>query len=79
MKKLAFILTAIACVTCGSPNQNKKEKTPEKTLVEKEETKTINKEVPDEEDGGKMLLGKINKEAFSKETYAEWFQEIFTH
>ena len=54
--------------------KNKVEKTPEKTMVEENETPTINKEVPDEEDGGTMLLGKINREAFNKEPYLEWFQ-----
>ncbi len=74
MKKIIFALTAVAFIACGSPKQNKEEKTPEKTMVEEGETPTINKEVPDEENGGTMLLGKINREAFDKEPYTEWFQ-----
>jgi len=74
MKKIIFALTAVTFIACGSPNQNKDEKTPEKTMVEESETATINKEVPDEIDGGTMLLGKINNEAFKKEGYKDWFQ-----
>jgi len=74
MKRLILACTALTIIACGSPKQNKDEKTPEKTMAEESETATINKEVPDEMDGGTMLLGKINKEAFKKEAYMEWFQ-----
>lgn len=74
MKKIIFAVIALTFIACGSPKQNKEEKSAEKTMAEKDETTTINREVPDEEDGGNMLLGEVNKEAFSKEPYSEWFQ-----
>ena len=74
MKKTLFVLLAVTVFACGSPKQKKTESTSDKNNVEKIKPETINKEVPDEENGGTMLLGKINKQGLTKEPYADWFQ-----
>lgn len=74
MKKIIFALVAVSLIACGSPKQKKEDKSPEKTMLEEDKIPSINREVPDEEDGGNMLLGEINKKAFSNEPYSEWFE-----
>ncbi|PVW17028.1 thioredoxin family protein [Marixanthomonas spongiae] len=74
MKNLILAFTALTCVACGSPKENKEAQTPEQPVSKESKPPALNKEVPDEEDGGTMLIGKINKKAFQKEPYADWFQ-----
>lgn len=74
MKNLIYLFAILFIVSCK--NETKKDETSE---TPKEETSEINldgynNEVPDEVDGGEMLLGKINYQGLQNEPYQEWFQ-----
>ncbi len=72
MKKIIYLFLVFAIIAC----KNNSEKDPEeKTEIVTSEVNFdgINTKVPDEEDGGEMLLGKINFKGLQQEPFQEWF------
>ncbi|GAB5400664.1 MAG: hypothetical protein Aureis2KO_22490 [Aureisphaera sp.] len=77
MKYLLICLMLVSIVACKS---NNKEETPDTQTEEvKKEVALdgINVRVPDEEDGGEMLLGTINCKGLQEEPFNEWFAENY--
>lgn len=81
MKNTIALLSLLAMLSC----KNATEKNSEDVSEEKQEepitytlTKEVNNEFKDPEDGGMMLLGKINKSGLTAEPYSEWFTESQT-
>ncbi len=77
MKYILTIVSLLVLFSCkDATNKDTKE-----TLSENEGevtytlNKAINNEFEDPEDGGMMLLGKINKSGLTVEPYSEWFSE----
>lgn len=77
MKKLLLIFTAFAMIACKSNSGKSGE---DSKISEEKNTETINIDpdgvnqlVPDEEDGGEILLGKITYDRLAKEPFKEWF------
>lgn len=73
MKNLLLILTVLWMAGC---KQTSSLKTSDAVGVEEMEisSEEMNTRVPDEEDGGEMLLGKINFNGLQQEPFKEWFE-----
>ncbi|MEM7087748.1 MAG: thioredoxin family protein [Bacteroidota bacterium] len=65
MKNIVFLLAVVLLVSCKSNDKKEVEETP------------INIVVPDEEDGGEMLLGVIDPNGFRLEQFKPWFDENY--
>ena len=78
MKYILVCLVLISLTACKSNAE--KETTEEVTQEEITHDVTedgLNVRVPDEEDGGEMLLGKINCKGLQEEPFKEWFTESY--
>ncbi|MEZ4816813.1 MAG: thioredoxin family protein [Flavobacteriaceae bacterium] len=77
MKKLLFLFALLSIFSCKN--------TSEKEVVTEEASEEIsemalegyNNRVPDEEDGGEMLLGKITCKGLQEEPFNEWYVENY--
>jgi thiol-disulfide isomerase/thioredoxin len=75
MKNLLFTLSLIIVIACKQSSESEtstsfnKQESQEETSPE-----GMNTKVPDEEDGGEMLLGKINFKGLQQEPFKEWFE-----
>ncbi len=81
MKRITLILLVLVIAGCKS---KAKEETASEEITQKQvfdiESDGMNQLVPDEEDGGEMMLGKINREGISSAPFKEWFDENYaTH
>ncbi len=83
IKKISLLVLAISLVACNTTEEKKKE-TPKAVEFEKTNQeikpqlvikKASNKLVKDTVDGGMMLLGSVDREAFKKEEFKKWFKE----
>jgi len=79
MKKLIFVFALLSVIACK--NVSEKEVATEESSEEISETvlEGYNNRVPDEEDGGEMLLGKITCKGLQEEPFNEWFVESFNN
>lgn len=68
------LLTLISCKNTASENQEENSE----EIITYTLTKEANNEFEDPEDGGMMLLGKINRNGLTAEPYSEWFEESQT-
>ena len=66
MKYLTILLLSLSLIAC----KNSEEKT---EIAEVENVDGVNTLVPDEEDGGEMLLGKITYDSLAEEPFEEWY------
>lgn len=64
MKNIVYVLSLLLIVACKSNH-------------EKEVSEEINILVPDEEDGGEMLLGIIDRQGLEGELFDAWFDENY--
>ncbi|RMA57771.1 TlpA family protein disulfide reductase [Ulvibacter antarcticus] len=77
MKKLLLLITVLGITACnmGKENKNSDEITSEENNMEKS-NETMNKLVDDpEEEGSKMLIGKINYAGLKSEPFDIWFNQ----
>ncbi|MDC8006055.1 thioredoxin family protein [Aureisphaera galaxeae] len=79
MKYILICFTLVSLIACKSNTKEEtiEEGTTETEMVEVDPSKTINVRVPDEEDGGEMLLGEINCKGLQEEPFKEWFTENY--
>ena len=79
MKKLVFVFTLLSIIACK--NASEKDVATEESSEEISEIalEGYNNRVPDEEDGGEMLLGKITCKELQEEPFNEWFVESFNN
>ncbi len=78
MKYILTCLVLISLIACKSNTEKEAvEETTQEEIVEGIPTDGINTRVPDEEDGGEMLLGKINCKGLQEEPFKEWFTENY--
>lgn len=82
MKYTLALLSLLALLSCKNSTENNSEEISEENANEAITytlTKEVNNEFEDPEDGGMMLLGNINKDGLTKESYSEWFTENQTN
>lgn len=79
MKKLVFVFALLSIIACK--NASEKDVATEESSEEISEIalEGYNNRVPDEEDGGEMLLGKITCKGLQEEPFNEWFVESFNN
>ncbi|MBT8256748.1 MAG: thioredoxin family protein [Bacteroidia bacterium] len=75
MKQTIFLLSLLLVFACRSNGDT--QDSSEETTLEIETNSELNVLVPDEEDGGEMLLGKINRKGLETELFREWFDENY--
>ena len=78
MKYIIIFFSVIAMVSCKHTAEKDSEEILEETQEENSTytlTKEVNNEFEDLEDGGTMLLGKINRKGLTTEPYSVWFKE----
>lgn len=75
MKQTIFLLSLLLVFACRSNGDT--QDSSEETTHEIEANSALNVLVPDEEDGGEMLLGKINRKGLETELFREWFDENY--
>ncbi|NNM22816.1 MAG: thioredoxin [Flavobacteriaceae bacterium] len=75
MKQTIFLLSLLLVFACRSNGDT--QDSSEETTLEIETNSELNILVPDEEDGGEMLLGKINRKGLETELFREWFDENY--
>lgn len=69
------ILTLIACNNTAEKNSEEPSEENQEEKITYTLSKEVNNEFEDPEDGGMMLLGKINKNGLTSDPYNEWFKE----
>jgi thiol-disulfide isomerase/thioredoxin len=78
MKYTIAILSIIALVSCKNSVEKNTDEIAEdqqKVPITYTLTQEVNNEFEDTEDGGMMLLGKINRAGLTTDPYVEWFNE----
>ncbi len=70
MKYLIILLISLSLIACKNSDKQEESTTSTETIA----SEGVNTLVPDEVDGGEMLLGKINFEGLQKEPFEEWFR-----
>lgn len=70
MKNIVYVFAFLLIIACKS-NIDKEVSIEENTSENTSEE--LNLLVPDEEDGGEMLLGKINREGLEGDLFEDWF------
>jgi len=82
MKYTFALLSLLALLSCKNTTDKTSEEISEETQEEITTytlTKEVNNEFEDLEDGGMLLLGKINKSGLTTAPYNEWFTESETN
>ena len=79
MKNSIYIFILISVIACKSNDKKEPADTPLETTVEETRATVMepaaNQLVPDEEDGGEMLLGKIDRAGLQLEQFNAWYVE----
>lgn len=79
MKNIIYLVVLVCIVSCKSNEKKELADTPTETTVEDTRATVMepmeNKLVPDEEDGGEMLLGKIDRSGLQLEQFNQWYVE----
>ena len=80
MKNLVYLFTVLLIISCknASEKEGETDNASEEIAMESN-ADGLNTRVPDEEDGGEMLLGKINCKGLQEEPFNEWFVESFNN
>jgi len=76
MKYLLLLALSITLICCNMTTKKGQDKVASEETIEIT-PKGYNTLVPDEEDGGEMFLGKINKTGLASEPFKEWFEENY--
>ncbi|WP_432411688.1 TlpA family protein disulfide reductase [Rasiella sp. SM2506] len=74
MKYAITILSLVVLFSCKTSTEKNSEEDQEEVIIYTLDKK-VNNEFEDPEDGGMMLLGKINKTGLEAEPYSKWFKE----
>ena len=74
MKNIAYAFTILLIVACKS-NHDKEVSVDD--ITSENTSEELNILVPDEEDGGEMLLGKIDRDGLEDELFETWFDENY--
>ena len=69
MKHLVILLLSLSLIAC----KNSEEKTENIETAEVENVDGVNNLIPDEEDGGEMLLGNITYDRLAEAPFEEWY------
>lgn len=69
MKYLIILLLSLSLIAC----KNSEEKAENTETAEVEKVDAVNNLIPDEEDGGEMLLGNITYDRLANEPFEEWY------
>lgn len=69
MKHLVILLLSLSLIAC----KNSEEKTENTETAEVENVDGVNNLIPDEEDGGEMLLGNITYDRLAEAPFEEWY------
>ncbi|HPF12063.1 MAG TPA: thioredoxin family protein [Flavobacteriaceae bacterium] len=72
MQKFLYLPLFFLILSCKNTSENSTSETANTTI--ETESKSINIRVPDEEDGGEMLLGNINFNGLQEAPFNDWFQ-----
>ncbi|MBX2827425.1 MAG: thioredoxin family protein [Flavobacteriaceae bacterium] len=77
MKYIIICFTLVSLIACKSNTKETSEENNEAGASDTAPIDMLNVRVPDEEDGGEMLLGRINCKGLQEAPFNEWFTESY--